>query len=62
MFLIFNGRERCNFHVIPMQKSVIPVHITKFKNFDFLCLRLDLNTFFIVYKHKTILELVQRHF
>ena len=38
-------RERCNFYVIPMQKSVIPVQITKDNNFVSPCLRLDLNTF-----------------
>ena len=35
--------------VIPVQKFVIPVQITKFKNFDLPYLRLDLNTFFTVY-------------
>ena len=59
-FSILIGRERCNFNVIPIQKSVIPVQFTKLKNVDLPCLKLDLNTFFAVYKHKTILEFVKR--
>ena len=58
-FSMFIGWEQCNFHVILGQNSEIPVQITKFKNFALQCFRLDLGTFFTVYKHKVISEFVQ---